>query len=86
MKNLKENLADLKNSVRSGELTMEDLQKALSRLLLSDSSLPNVEKVAKKFDNDLELVIYTLTPSNQIEAAQNVIDEVILYIDKNSVD
>jgi hypothetical protein len=81
MINIEEKLVELKNNVISGELKVEELQRVLSQMLLS-TNLPGVERSSKKFDNDLELVIYTLNPSNQAEAAAKVIDEVMRYIER----
>ncbi len=85
MMNVKEKLVDFKSSVAKGDVTIKDLQRALTQLLLS-TELPNVEKMAKKSNNDLELVIYTLNPSNQVEEALKVLDEVIAYLVENVPD
>ncbi len=81
--NIKEELVDVKNTVASGEMSVESLQRSISKMLLS-TDLPNVERVAKKFDNDLELVIYTVSPSNQTKAALKVIDEVMIYLEEEA--
>ncbi len=80
-----EKLLDLKSSIANGDMTIEELQRTLTQLLLS-TELPNAEKMAKKSDNDLELVIYTLNPSNQIKEALKVLDEVITYFEEVAPD
>ena len=83
--NNKEKLVDLKHNLESGNITIEGLQRALSHLLLS-TELLDVEKLSKKFDNDLELAAYTLDPSSQVKAALKVLNEVMVYIEENSSD
>lgn len=85
MKNSKEHLVGLKDAVANDNMTIEELQRTLSQIILSEE-LPGVEQFAKKIDNDLELVIYTLNPSEQSSAAIEVIDEVVTYINENHLD
>jgi len=74
------NLSDLKTAALDGELSLEEVQRSLSKLLLLNCNSIEMEKMAKKIDNDLELVIYTLSPENQIEAAVKVLDEALEYV------
>lgn len=78
---IRERLVELRDSVESGAIGVDSLQRQLSQLLLA-SELENFEEAAKKFDNDLELVIYTISPSNQVREALKVLDEVFLYLDE----
>lgn len=80
---IKEKIGEVRNLVAAGEMSVGSLQLSLSQMLLS-TELPNVEKAAKKFDNDLELVIYTVNSSRQTEAALKVLDEVMVYLEENS--
>ncbi len=84
MRNIKQKLVELREKVISEEITIKTLQRTLSQLLLS-SELPDIEKTVKKFDNDLELVIYTVTPSNHKESAVEIINRAIEYINRNVV-
>lgn len=81
MMDIRERLVELRDSVESGAIGVDSLQRQLSQLLLA-SELENFEEAAKKFDNDLELVIYTISPSNQVREALKVLDEVFLYLDE----
>jgi len=78
---IRERLVELRDSVESGAIGVDSLQRQLSQLLLA-SELENFEEAVKKFDNDLELVIYTISPSNQVREALKVLDEVFLYLDE----
>ncbi|ABM19637.1 hypothetical protein [Marinobacter nauticus] len=81
MMDIRERLVELRDSVESGAIGVDSLQRQLSQLLLA-SELENFEEAVKKFDNDLELVIYTISPSNQVREALKVLDEVFLYLDE----
>lgn len=81
MMDIRERLVELSESVESGAVGVDSFQRQLSQLLLA-SELENFEEAAKKFDNDLELVIYTISPSNQVREALKVLDEVFLYLDE----
>lgn len=76
---IKEKLNDLKKAFNLGEIEVEELQRSVTKLLLS-SGLQEAEEVSRKFDNDFELVIYTLNPPNQIEASLKIINEAIKYV------
>lgn len=74
-------LVALKKSAESGEIGIDSLKNQISQFILA-SDLESFEEAAKKFDNDLELVIYTVSPSNQLEEALKVLDEVFIYLDE----
>jgi hypothetical protein len=84
MTNLKNKLIALKNNAITEKIAIDEIQRTLSSLLLSKCDLQDVEKIAKKFDNDLELIIYTLKLEDQLEAAINIINEALEYLEKNS--
>jgi hypothetical protein len=84
MMDLLEQLTDLKHQATSGEMPIADIQRRLSTILLSHSEYPGVEKKAKKLDNDLELIIFTRLPENQLNAALGVIGEAIQYAKESS--
>lgn len=81
MMDIRERLVELSESVESGAVGVDSFQRQLSQLLLA-SELENFEEAAKKFDNDLELVIHTISPSNQVWEALKLLDEVFLYLDE----
>lgn len=74
-------LVALKKSAESGEIGIDSLKNQISQFILA-SDLESFEEAAKKFDNDFELVIYTVSPSNQLEEALKVLDEVFIYLDE----
>ena len=77
MKELTTKLIKLKEKIVKDHLPLVDIQRKLSALLLSSEALDNREDISEKLDNDLELAIYTLNPSNQLDAAINVLNEAI---------
>lgn len=78
---IRDQLVALKKSAESGAIGIDSFKNRISQLILA-SDLENFEEAAKKFDNDFELVIYTINPSNQSEEALKVLDEVVIYLDE----
>ena len=83
MKNTKQQLIELKKSFLAGSITIVDLQRALSQQLLM-SGLSQAESLSQKFDNDVELIIYTLPNEKQFEAVTELIDKALSLIDGNT--
>ena len=81
---LKDGLSSLKTDILSRNLSIEEVQRSLSKLLLSNCNSIEMERITRKFDNDLELVIHTLNSESQIEATVKVLDEALEYV-KNFV-
>ncbi|GLQ76316.1 hypothetical protein [Vibrio penaeicida] len=77
MKELTRKLVELKERAVKDNLPLVDIQRKLSTLLLLSEDLDNSERTSKKLDNDLEIAIYTLNPSNQLDAAIVVLNEAI---------
>lgn len=80
MHNIDYDLNLLKSSLISGDLSLQEVQRELSRLLFSHFGSLKGEKIAKKIDNEFELVIYTLCNENKIDAAVKLIDEARSYL------
>ncbi len=83
MTNIKKDLIDLKNSVTNSDIPIEEIQRKLSVLLLSNCNTLEIEKLAKKLDNELELVIYTLKLEDQVAASLKIIDEAISHVENS---
>lgn len=84
MKKINE-LIKLRDSYISGMLSSELVQSKLSVLFLDNCNSTEQEKAAKKLDNDLELIIFTLLPEKQLDATKNVINEAIAYLAKMNI-
>lgn len=80
MEAIRAKLGSLRNELSSGKITIAELQFALSQLLLSHN-IRGADVISKKFDNQLELIVYTLKPADQVNAAIRVIDDVEKYLD-----
>jgi uncharacterized Fe-S cluster-containing protein len=80
MMDLKKQLVDLKNAAENGEISVEEIQGKLSVLLLSNCQSLDQEKFAKKLDNEMELVVFTLKADDQMNASLKIIDEAILNV------
>lgn len=82
MKQLTQELNKLIDSVKNESLSVEDIQRKLSLIILSNESLIDSEKMAKKLDNELEIIIYTLNAENQIEEALKVLQKAVKESEK----
>ena len=80
MTNLVSKLIELKTAVINGKYSVKEAQISLSQLLLSSGYN---EALSRKYDNELELIIYTLKAENQNNAVVKVIDSVIKGVDCN---
>lgn len=80
----KSGLLALKSISQEEGLTTGEIQAKLSALLLSGCETPlDLEKRARHFDNELELIIYTKRAEDQLSAALGVIQDAIEYFEKN---
>lgn len=73
-------LCGLKEDVATGRCSAEEAQARLSWIVLQICDSKQTELKAKKLDNDMELIVYTLLTEHQGKAAISVIDEAIAYI------
>ena len=80
MNQLTNALIELKNSAINESISVVEIQLELSRILLSSESLTNRDELRNELDNELELIIYTLNPENQLDAAIKIIDQAIKKI------
>jgi uncharacterized Fe-S cluster-containing protein len=80
MMDLKKQLVDLKNAAENGEISVEEIQGKLSVLLLSNCQSLDQENFARKLDNEMELIVFTLKADDQMNASLKIIDEAILNV------
>jgi len=85
MNKVKQELVELEQRFDIGDIEIVDLQRLFSKVLMS-SEADSMEKVAKKFDNDLELAIHTLSDSKQRDAVAKIISEAMIFLDENIAD
>ena len=79
---LLQNLIFLRENFASGSITIEECQKNLSAFIyLSD--IDEQEKLAKKYDNELEFIIFTMNFPRQMHAILKALDEIINVIQRS---
>lgn len=73
-------LCALKEDVEKNRCPAEEAQERLSRIFLQACDSRQTEIEAKRLDNEMELILYTMLSENQRKAVMSVIDEAIAYI------
>ena len=75
---LKQSLSKLRSEAVEMNLSAQVVQGKLSGLLYSYQDVSqNMERIVNRYDNELELVIYTTETNHQLKATLGVIDEVL---------